>query len=209
MNYREANIERAIEIFAVAKVIDRKVKMRIVNMPEIYTDFNTYHINGKPGPMTAVVEYPPNYHPSKASTSCNMEPVENVIERINRGRDIAKSIFKDNYDNLDKMISAKPGSERMLRVATDRLNLSADSVYCIKVVAWTIAILAGTPTQIQVEHVAEAIMYYSMLNYLSPEQITIRNIEQRLAEMKVYVEDERIKKDIDYLITEVNEIIKF
>ncbi len=99
------------------------------------------------------------------------EPSENIRERVIRARKMQEERFKDvkgvhcNAQMTERMIHqfAEPDEHgvEMLRIAMERLSLSARAYNRILKVARTIADLAGSEN-VMVEHVAEAISYRNL-----------------------------------------------
>lgn len=99
------------------------------------------------------------------------EPSENIRERVIRARKMQEERFKDvkgvhcNAQMTERMIHqfAEPDEHgvEMLRIAMERLSLSARAYNRILKVARTIADLAGSEN-VMVEHLAEAISYRNL-----------------------------------------------
>lgn len=98
------------------------------------------------------------------------EPSENIKARVDKARKIQTARYKDtgihsnakmNDHLLKKYCKVSPESEVMLKVAFDKLNLSARAYSRILKVARTIADLDGSE-DIKDEHIIEAISYRSL-----------------------------------------------
>ncbi len=95
------------------------------------------------------------------------EKSKDIRERVERAREIQRKRFKDykiytNSRMTPKMIKEfcklSPEAENILRMATERMGISARGITRILKVARTIADLEGLK-DIQVHHIAEAIQY--------------------------------------------------
>ena len=99
------------------------------------------------------------------------EPSENIRERVIKARKMQEERFKDvkgvhcNAQMTERMIHqfAEPDEAgvEMLRIAMERLSLSARAYNKILKVARTIADLAGSEN-VMVDHLAEAISYRNL-----------------------------------------------
>ena len=100
------------------------------------------------------------------------EQSESIKSRVDKARELQLDRYRDSgiYSNakmsdhlLKKYCKISQESESMLRVAFDKLNLSARAYSRILKVARTIADLDGSP-DIKDEHIIEAISYRSLDN---------------------------------------------
>jgi magnesium chelatase family protein len=108
---------------------------------------------------------------SELSSVKKSEKSENIRERVIKARDRQAERFKDNpgiYCNaqmsskkLKEICIISQAGSNLLRVAMEKLNLSARAYDRILKVSRTIADLAGSD-DIKVEHLAEAIQYRSL-----------------------------------------------
>jgi hypothetical protein len=149
INFREPNIDRFIEIMAVAFNMNiAAFKFHISNMPKgyanfIYSVFQLYIISTKED-CDFLVEYPSKFQFDQLFNDRN-ESVETILDRINRVSKI------ENYE-------MNPGSYQLLKRATEKLNLNKDQVQSIINLSYVIACLDNAK-QIGAEHTAEAIQY--------------------------------------------------
>jgi magnesium chelatase family protein len=109
---------------------------------------------------------------SDLQTEANEEPSEAIKERVDRARMIQLARFKDNANYANSKMSDRQikqyckiseDSHFVLKIAFEKLNLSARAYNRILKVARTIADLEGFE-DIQDEHVMEAISYRSLDN---------------------------------------------
>ncbi len=108
---------------------------------------------------------------SELSSSQQFEKSEAIRERVIKAREIQELRYKDNegvYANaqmsskmLKEICVINTASQNLLKVAMEKLNLSARAYDRILKVSRTIADLGGKET-IQPEHIAEAIQYRSL-----------------------------------------------
>ena len=108
---------------------------------------------------------------SELSSSQQFEKSEIIRERVIKARIIQEERYKDNegvYANaqmsskmLKEICKINTASQNLLKVAMEKLNLSARAYDRILKVSRTIADLGGKET-IQPEHIAEAIQYRSL-----------------------------------------------
>ncbi len=108
---------------------------------------------------------------SELSSSKQFEKSEAVRERVIKARDIQAERYKNNegiYANaqmsskmLKEICVINTASQNLLKVAMEKLNLSARAYDRILKVSRTIADLAGSD-DIKAEHLAEAIQYRSL-----------------------------------------------
>ena len=99
------------------------------------------------------------------------EKSEAVRERVIKAREIQQERFKESKDThcnaqmtskkLKEICVITTGGENLLKVAMEKLGLSARAYDRILKVSRTIADLAGSP-DIKIEHLAEAIQYRSL-----------------------------------------------
>jgi len=108
---------------------------------------------------------------SELSSTQQFEKSASIRERVIKARDIQELRYKDSegvYANaqmsskmLKEICVINTASQNLLKVAMEKLNLSARAYDRILKVSRTIADLAGKET-IQPEHIAEAIQYRSL-----------------------------------------------
>lgn len=108
---------------------------------------------------------------SQLSSSRQFEKSEVVRERVIKAREVQAERYKDNpgiYANaqmsskmLKEICVINTVSQNLLKVAMEKLNLSARAYDRILKVSRTIADLSGS-TDIKAEHIAEAIQYRSL-----------------------------------------------
>ena len=108
---------------------------------------------------------------SELSSTREFEKSDRIRERVIKARDIQEERYKDNegvYSNaqmsskmLKEICVINTASQNLLKIAMERLNLSARAYDRILKVSRTIADLA-TSTEIKPEHLAEAIQYRSL-----------------------------------------------
>jgi len=108
---------------------------------------------------------------SELSSSRQFEKSEAVRARVIKAREIQAERYKDNagvYSNaqmsskmLKEICVINTASQNLLKIAMERLNLSARAYDRILKVSRTIADLAGS-ADIKAEHLAEAIQYRSL-----------------------------------------------
>lgn len=169
--YREPNIERAIEVFTVARVLDPAVDVYIVNMPEPYRlVFKDELSNSILGNTVGVIHYMTDTS-SKINSKYKMEPLEEVKSRITKYSSIASSVVESDFESLVKKNTA---SVNLLKIAAERLSLKTETVYAICSVSAAVSILAEKFPEIRVEHLAEAIQYYS--DMVDPVKDTIEKL---------------------------------
>ena len=108
---------------------------------------------------------------SELSSTQQFEKSERIRERVIKAREIQAERYKDNegvYANaqmsskmLKEICVINTASQNLLKIAMEKLNLSARAYDRILKVSRTIADLAGS-TDIKAEHLAEAIQYRSL-----------------------------------------------
>ncbi|MEP7111216.1 MAG: ATP-binding protein [Ferruginibacter sp.] len=108
---------------------------------------------------------------SELSSTRQFEKSERIRERVITARQIQEERYKDNegvYCNaqmsskmLKEICIINTASQHLLKIAMEKLNLSARAYDRILKVSRTIADLAGS-TDIKAEHLAEAIQYRSL-----------------------------------------------
>lgn len=108
---------------------------------------------------------------SSRTSNLGVEKSQDIRERVMQARDIQANRFKELegiYANaqmssklLQQVCEINQAGSNLLKVAMERLNLSARAYDRILKVARTIADLAGSEA-IQTEHIAEAIQYRSL-----------------------------------------------
>ena len=105
-------------------------------------------------------------------TEANEEPSERIKERVDRARQIQLDRFQSSYNfsnskmndrQIKEFCQISESSNDLLKLAFERLNLSARAYNRILKVARTIADLEGFD-DIQDIHIMEAISYRSMDN---------------------------------------------
>lgn len=104
------------------------------------------------------------------ANSAKPESSESILQRVHQAQEIQKERFQDsatrfnsqmNNDELRKFCTLPPDAEQLLRMAFERLQMSARSYTRILKVARTLADLEGME-QIQTQHIAEALQYRSL-----------------------------------------------
>lgn len=169
--YREENIERAIEVFAVAREIDPSVDIYIVNIPHPYKSLFPGQLeNRQLGNTVGVIHYMTDVA-SKIKRTYKMEPIAEVKKRIANYCEVARAVTNSDFESLVKKNNA---SINLLKIAAERLSLKAETIYAIYAVSAAVSILADQFPQIKVEHVAEAIQYYS--DMVDPVRDTIEKL---------------------------------
>ena len=108
---------------------------------------------------------------SELSSTRQFEKSDRIRERVIKAREIQEERYKDNegvYSNaqmsskmLKEICVINTASQNLLKIAMEKLNLSARAYDRILKVSRTIADLAGS-TDIKPEHLAEAIQYRSL-----------------------------------------------
>ena len=108
---------------------------------------------------------------NELSSAQQFEKSDRIRERVIKAREIQGERFKDNegiYSNaqisskmLKDICAINSSSQNLLKVAMEKLKLSARAYDRILKVSRTIADLAGSP-DIKAEHLAEAIQYRSL-----------------------------------------------
>ena len=108
---------------------------------------------------------------SELSSTRQFEKSESIRERVIKARDIQEARYKDNdgvYANaqmsskmLKEICVINTASQHLLKIAMEKLNLSARAYDRILKVSRTIADLSGSE-DIKAEHLAEAIQYRSL-----------------------------------------------
>ncbi|MCW3111501.1 MAG: YifB family Mg chelatase-like ATPase [Segetibacter sp.] len=108
---------------------------------------------------------------SELSSTRQFEKSESIRKRVIAAREIQEDRYKDNegvYSNaqmsskmLKEICVINTASQNLLKIAMERLNLSARAYDRILKVSRTIADLAGS-ADIKAEHLAEAIQYRSL-----------------------------------------------
>jgi magnesium chelatase family protein len=108
---------------------------------------------------------------SELSSTQNFEKSESIRIRVIRAREIQAERYKDNpgvYCNaqmsskmLKEICLISQAGSNLLKIAMEKLNLSARAYDRILKVSRTIADLAGSE-EIKPEHLAEAIQYRSL-----------------------------------------------
>ena len=108
---------------------------------------------------------------SELSSTRQFEKSDSIRERVIKAREIQEERYKENegvYANaqmsskmLKEICVINTASQNLLKIAMEKLNLSARAYDRILKVSRTIADLAGS-TDIKAEHLAEAIQYRSL-----------------------------------------------
>lgn len=171
--YRESNIDRAIEVFAVANCIDSRVGATFKNMPQLYYDkFYNIMSNGIEA-YNAVIEYAPNFklknHLVKAESATDIK--NRIIDAKQKIKQNASKFNIQGYVSKiaeEELYKQKP-MFNLLSVAIERLKLTQDQVYAILITSYAISIL-DQKESIDIVHIAEAIQYYSSVYELSQEE---------------------------------------
>ena len=114
---------------------------------------------------------PVSFSELSALNNPNTEKSENIRMRVIKAREIQAERYKDYegvYANaqistkqLQQFCAITPAGQNLLKIAMERLNLSARAYDRILKVSRTIADLADSP-EIKTEHLAEAIQYRSL-----------------------------------------------
>lgn len=151
--HRQPNIERVYEAVCVLSAIIPVVKLYIHNLPECYTELDR-------GKLTAniVFSYPVTEYVNEDCTVCRMEPFADVENRI------IKAVAFLNENTIT--INATGAYPALLKTAVNRLNLTVDQVCTIEKMAIAIAAM-GFYTEVRIEHLAEAIQYFSGHDYFN------------------------------------------
>lgn len=157
-----AQVNRALEIFSVATVIDRNIRLRIIELPKISL-YNKLYAEVKPDEKTshyttAVIKYEGN------NSSCS-ETVKEVAERSRKYKKavmvMGKLPAEQRLEVLDVINNAYTTAHwNLLKMAICKLELTTDTVTAIHIVAAAIAVCSDSK-EVRIEHLAEAIQYFS------------------------------------------------
>ena len=132
------------------------------------------YLNKISGPLLDRIDLHVEVTPVAFTELSSLKPQEtsaNIRERVIKAREKQEERYKDNpgiYANaqisskmLKEICVISTAGQNLLKVAMEKLNLSARAYDRILKVSRTIADLAGTE-EIKVEHLAEAIQYRSL-----------------------------------------------